>query len=151
MEFPEESITEIVRSVWETMLELEAEAEAKSSASASSDDFACCVQITGDWSGAVTLHCTRELATALACKMFGMEPVDLDPSLIRDALGELINMVAGNIKGLAPGEDHHVSMPAVAEGEHSLLSVPGSHQVGEIWFDCQGEPMHLTLLEKSLG
>ncbi len=148
MDFPREELIEIVENVWSSMLSLTPTIEGHLEKAASKDGFACCVQITGEWQGAVTLRCSRQLAGELAAIMFGLEDPDVDEELMHDALGELVNMVAGNVKALAPGHDHHISMPAVAEGEIALLSVRGCQQLGELDFDCLGAQLSVALLEK---
>ncbi len=60
-------------------------------------------------------------------------------------------MVAGNVKALGPGSDHHLSLPTVVEGEAALLSVPGSQKLGEVHFECLGAPLWVALLEKAKG
>jgi chemotaxis protein CheX len=149
MEFPKEQLIEIVESVWNSTLSVQPTLAAVPGGATGRDDFACCVQITGEWQGAVTMRCSRSLTEQLTSIMFGLEPNEVDEELMRDALGELANMVAGNVKSLAPGNEHMVSMPAVAEGELALLSVRGSQELGELWFDCLGLPLSVCLLEKA--
>jgi len=149
MEFVREPIAGIGAEVWQTMLGLEARVGPELDWTESRGDFVCCVQITGDWNGAVTLRCPRELAVELASRMFGTEPAETGDSLLRDAVGELTNIVAGHVKCLSPDEENHVSMPAVAEGRPGILSIPGSRPVGDLWFSCSGAPMHLTVLERA--
>lgn len=148
MEFVREPIAGIVAEVWQTMLGLEARPEAVPDRAESRGDFVCCVQITGDWNGAVTLRCPRDLAIELTSRMLGTAPAETGDALLRDAVGELTNIIAGHVKCLSPDEDNHVSMPAVAEGSPGILSIPGSRPVGSISFICSGAPMHLTVLER---
>ncbi|MCB9915659.1 MAG: chemotaxis protein CheX [Planctomycetes bacterium] len=149
MDFPEQELIEIVEAVWGSMLALDATHSQTGHPPGRRGDYVCCVQIMGEWQGAVTMQCSRELTVKLTAIMFGLEPHEVTPELMRDALGELAHMIAGNVKALTPGSDHHVSMPAVAEGEIDSLSVRGSHELGELVFDCLGSPFSVSMLERS--
>ncbi|TQN40801.1 chemotaxis phosphatase CheX-like protein [Blastococcus colisei] len=62
------------------------------------------VEIVGPWTGAVVLTCGRSTAEALArCLMAEHAPPVLDADDIQDALGELANVVGGNVKAVLPG------------------------------------------------
>jgi chemotaxis protein CheX len=58
------------------------------------------VAIHGDWSGTVTLEMTPETAETAARTMLFLDAVA--PEDVIDALGELVNMIGGNIKSLLP-------------------------------------------------
>jgi len=48
--------------------------------------------------GMMVMGCTVAVATALAGGMLGIGPGDLDEEMVRDALGELVNQIAGTVK-----------------------------------------------------
>jgi chemotaxis protein CheX len=109
-----------------------------------------CVHITGAWEGAVTLHCSETLAKLVTGAMFEMEPAEASDDDVRDALGELANMVGGNVKALLP-EPCRISLPAVADGADYRLSVPGTFPVTAVTWTCGGEPLMVRLLERDTG
>jgi chemotaxis protein CheX len=109
--------------------------------------FTGCVQITGAWEGAVTVHCSAELAKVLTAAMFVVDPDDTTQDEVTDALGELANMVGGNVKALLP-EPCRISLPAVADGMDYRLSVPGARPVTAVTWTCGGEPLMVRLLER---
>lgn len=84
-----------------------------------------CVHVTGAWQGSVLLECGSDSARAAAEAMFGAEPGTLPPEEVSDALGELTNMVGGNVKSLLPGPST-LSIPSVAEGVEYTVRVPGA-------------------------
>ena len=84
-----------------------------------------CVSISGAWAGSVFLQCSLDQARTAAEAMFGAEPGDLSDDEVSDALGELINMVGGNIKSLLPAPSQ-LSLPSVAAGESYTVRVPGA-------------------------
>jgi chemotaxis protein CheX len=106
-----------------------------------------CVQITGAWEGAVTVHCSVVLAKVLTAAMFMVDPDDTTPDEVTDALGELANMVGGNVKALLP-EPCRISLPAVAEGMDYRLSVPGARPLTAVTWTCGGEALMVRLLER---
>jgi len=109
-----------------------------------------CVQVTGPWSGAITLDCSAELARRSAAAMFQTAPDDLTTAEINDAVGELANMTGGNVKNLVPGLSQ-LSLPAVAQGVDFHLAVPGAVVVNQVDFLCDGEPLRITVLEREEG
>jgi chemotaxis protein CheX len=58
------------------------------------------VEIHGEWDGAVTLEMSPAAARNAARTMLTLDEVDHEDVL--DALGELVNMIGGNIKSLLP-------------------------------------------------
>ncbi|MGM0575975.1 MAG: chemotaxis protein CheX [Myxococcota bacterium] len=136
---------ELGTSIWTTMLGVDASPRPGVSAEpASPERMTACVHITGGWSGAVTLECSRRLAREAAALMFDAEAAALDPAEIEDALGELANVAGGNVKALLPGGSH-ISLPSVASGQDHRLIIPGSTLEVEVEMDCLGEPFRLGL------
>lgn len=105
------------------------------------------VQITGAWSGAVTINCTAGFARTAAAAMFGLQPQDLADEDVHDALGELANMTGGNVKNLVDGSCQ-LSLPTVTEGRQYRVTILGSVPRGEVTFACDGEPLQITVLER---
>jgi CheY-specific phosphatase CheX len=101
------------------------------------------VTITGTWQGAVTLGCSPMLARRAAAAMFGKQPAEADPEEIRDALGELTNMVGGNFKTLLKG-DCRLSVPKVLDTVPYGEVVPAP--VDHLWFECEGGVVILNVL-----
>jgi chemotaxis protein CheX len=105
------------------------------------------VSIDGAWNGAVLVRCPITLATTLTASMFqAASPPTFDD--VRDALGELTNMVAGNVKALLPSPCN-LSLPAVALGTDYALSVLGTTTLACVSFTCDGHPLLVTLLQRS--
>lgn len=106
-----------------------------------------CIQIAGDWEGAITLYCPESLARKAAASMFDMEAAEVSEAEIQDTLGELTNMTAGNIKTFLP-PSCLISLPSVAEGTDYKLVVPGGKVVAHTCFECGGEPLMVNVLER---
>lgn len=115
----------IVHNVFETMLGLEVEALPPGPPSHST--LTAAVQFTGDWKGAVLLRCTEAQALAFTASMLQTDaPLAVDDEVM-DVLGELANIIGGNLKSLlSPGVG--LSMPIVVEGSDYMVHVcDGNH------------------------
>ncbi len=88
------------------------------------------VQISGAYDGAVHLTVARETAVEIAGRMFGRASSTLMDDEVRDALGELANMVAGNLKSRLPGRSR-LSLPTVVEGSSYEITRLGSRLEAE--------------------
>jgi chemotaxis protein CheX len=146
----DDEIFQITQSIWASILDLaiEIDAGAGSRLSESRDrTLTGCVQLTGDWEGAVLLYCTKTLALTAASIMFETEPESLTVEEVQDALGELANMTAGNIKSLLPGASR-LSLPAVVEGLDYSMIVPGSEVVRQVGFTSADQPLQVTLVRR---
>ena len=145
----EKQLDEVIHTVWQTMLGQDisnADLEA-SGVDADPLGMMACIQITGGWDGAITIECTLKLARAMAEEMFGMEPGEAADDEIIDALGELVNVVGGNVKALLDG-GAELSLPAVTSGVDYKVVVPGSTETCQLAFKYSGEPVRVGLLAR---
>ncbi len=107
-------LTQIVQSVFETMMSLDA-SPCDAPWSRAGDRMTSLVYLTGDWNGAVMLECTPQQACQFAGRILCMDPPETADDDVRDVLGELANMVGGNMKsGMSTGV--RLSMPSVMIG-----------------------------------
>ena len=151
MQVLEHEIDEITRSIWASLLDLTLEKRDTSASDASNPrTFTGCVQITGAWEGAVLLHCPSPLAREATAIMFEMDIDAASDDEVKDALGELTNMIGGNVKALLP-EPCRLSLPSVTEGLDYSVTVPGSRAVTEVTFDCGGQTLSVTLLVRDFN
>ena len=103
-----------------------------------------CVHVSGEWQGSVFLQCSHSHAVAAAEAMFAADPGSLSADEVSDALGELANMVGGNIKSLLPAPSK-LSVPSVAEGESYTVRVPGAVLVESVALTCAAGPVHISV------
>jgi chemotaxis protein CheX len=71
------------------------------------------IDINGAWTGSIRLECEHTMAERAAEIMFGLEADSIGPAECQDAVGELVNMIGGNCKGLLP-EPCKLSLPRVS-------------------------------------
>ena len=103
------------------------------------------VHVNGAWRGAVLLQCSAPLAQRLTAALFqSAGPHDAED--LRDTVGELTNMLAGNVKALLPSPSA-ISLPTVAFGSDYALMVVGTTALATVVFDCAGEPLVVSLLQ----
>jgi len=60
------------------------------------------VAINGSWPGHVVVTCSTVQARNIAAAFLGMEPADVAEDDVADVLGELANIVGGNVKSMLP-------------------------------------------------
>lgn len=141
----EKEITQFTQDIWESILGLQAEPTNIFKAPELEKTLAGFIQIIGAWHGTVSIHCPASLARTAASIMFDVEEKKTTMEQIQDAIGELTNMLGGNIKSLLPEhESCHLSLPGVAITDHQLR-IPGSTQVAKVTFKCQDHYFVVTL------
>lgn len=140
----DEDIREIAASIWETLFSLPLTSEPDAGAM-SEPVVTGCVHIEGEWNGAVMLQCDSALAGTLAGELF-RSPMP-SPDEVRDTVGELTNMLAGNIKALL-AEPSRISLPTVALGADYALTVVGAEPISVVAFRCADAPLLVTLLQR---
>ena len=139
---PEQVVT-IAADVWGSFLGMDLVAN-PGGAEPSGRTITGCVHVTGEWRGSVFLECGADLAQSAAEAMFGADPGSLSPDEVCDALGELTNMIGGNIKSLLPAPST-LSVPSVAEGDSYTVRVPGAVRVEHVLLACASGPLTVSI------
>jgi CheY-specific phosphatase CheX len=147
MPITSDDLCQFTQAIWESTLGLAVQPVQGLSAS---QERACKligkVQIVGPRQHAVFLECTPELAGKMARAMFGLDSQKPTPDEVRDALAEITNVTAGNLKSL--GCTHsQLSTPEVTERAQDSPAAPGAAVLSRQAFVCQGEPFVVSLLE----
>lgn len=150
MPFDESYIREVTHSVWSTMLGMPLEGRGAVGAEAAGG-VTSWVNITGSWCGAITIECSPAAARRAAGAMFGMAPEEASPEEVNDAMGEVANIIGGNLKGMLQGPAT-LSLPTVAERFDTELHGPGPVAVVRTaHFDSEGEPLVVKVFARSLA
>lgn len=137
-------IAEITQSVYQTMLGIDVElvegAEQSSVAA-----LTAAVYYAGSWKGALLVECSVEQAKAWSGRLMSIEPpVPLDDA--HDGLGELTNMIAGNLKALLP-PGVGLSIPSVVQGSDYSLRICGGNLFEALPFADGEGGFRITLVE----
>ncbi len=135
---------QIVESIFATMMDLEVCAIDVQWRPAE-DRLTSSVDLRGDWNGSVSVECNRRQACQFAGKFLSMDPPDAVDDDVRDVLGELANMIGGNIKS-AIAADTRLSTPSIFEGIRSRLRTcrPGGQD--EIALNFSGGTFWVTVV-----
>ena len=143
----DDDLFSLTETVWTSILGLELQRGGEHDGKIGDTTVTSCVQIAGDWDGAVTIVCSPRLAAKLAAAMFAMEVDELSSDEIQDALGEICNMTGGNVKGLAPGTNS-LTLPTVTEGDEGSLRIAKTELLNRVVGISEGEPVVVTVLGK---
>ena len=140
-----EDVARIVVTVFQTMLDLET-IPTHTDTSPAPDGLTAAIYFAGSWRGAVLFQCTREQAFEFTHRLMSIDRPDSINDDVRDALGELANMLAGNLKSVLPrGVD--ISMPSVVEGTDYSVRVCGGNLTDRLSFTGDLGLIWVTLIE----
>ena len=99
------------------------------------------IGLTGGLSAMLGIHCPSAVGLAVAGAMLDMEPEEVDAD-VKDALGEIANMLAGGIKERLSTEniDLELAIPTAVAGQSYVISAPkGSQRVVVPFTISQGQ------------
>jgi CheY-specific phosphatase CheX len=139
-----DELAQIVKTVFGTMVSLEVD-EWGTLWFPSGDRLTSAVHLTGGWKGAVLLECDWVVARRFACRFLSIDPSDMVDDLVRDVLGELANMIGGNLKCVLT-QDIQLSMPTVVDGSGYGLRVGGAEIQNQFAFQCAEGFFWITVL-----
>lgn len=87
-------------------------------------DISGVIGLTGEARGAVVLSLKQDLALAITATLTGREQPALNEDVV-DAVGELINIIAGNAKkGLEESFKLVISLPTIVDGPNHHIAWP---------------------------
>ena len=114
-----------VREIFSTMVGVEvAPSQTATTVTRFKDCVTAMVGFAGSYNGMISINTPQKLALDFAGQMLGMELTECDDD-VRDALGEITNMVAGSFKHhfVKDGHEVRISTPSVMSGEEYVMSV----------------------------
>jgi chemotaxis protein CheX len=136
-----ETIADLTQEVWNALL-----AEDRGPLvpdEVTGEDVVAMATISGGWNGTICVSCSRLAARHATSAMFGMEDDELSADDINDAVGELVNVVGGNIKSLVPGPSV-LGLPTVVEG--TPVQLPTHLELThEVRFSWMAEPVVVSV------
>jgi chemotaxis protein CheX len=102
------------------------------------------VSITGSWTGHVVYASSTAAARRAAAAFLAMEPEEVSPDDLSDVLGELANIVGGNVKGMLPA-GALLSLPQVVLAPESATRYPNAERVTGLYGRWDGEPVSISM------
>ncbi|MEE4242935.1 MAG: chemotaxis protein CheX [Desulfopila sp.] len=108
------------------------------------------IGLAGTHKGVLAIHVPHNVAFAITGNFLGMEIEEMTED-VEDAIGELANMLGGNVKSILSekGRDIDLSLPSTISGkEYGFHTIAGAEKTF-IPFDCQNGTFYVELqLEK---
>ena len=148
MTIADHDVQRVVEDTWAALLDLAVQpigAGAPDPTGASPATVTATVGVEGAWSGRAQVSCSRRLALMFAATMLGLRPDQVDEGALTDAIGELANVVTGNLKSLLPvtcrlALPHVRTCPDIESAPPAEAVVDGS----VVRFCCVGELLLVT-------
>lgn len=125
--------------VWSSMLFATVEPWPTGLDAALPDGVQAAIELRGDWNGRLVLTCAADVAAEIAGAMVGTTAGELCVEDVHDALGEIVNVVGGSVKGALGGE-LSLGLPDVGPYAGDPTTT-GGFVLG--W---QGAPLHVQVL-----
>jgi chemotaxis protein CheX len=149
VEVNENDLAEMVEQVWESYLDPEGlnpliptydenqPSEVHSS-----------VSITGSWTGHIVYASSTLAARRAAAAFLAMEPDEVAEEDLSDVLGELANIVGGNVKAMLP-PGAFLSLPQVVLAPETTARYPSAQRVSGVYGIWDGEPVSISMWHSS--
>jgi chemotaxis protein CheX len=142
-----EDLVRIVKDIFATMLAMEVGVEdAPGPREAPAVVVTASMHLGGAWSGAVLLQCSQAAACEFTAVMLGAGKPETATDDVKDVMGEMINMVAGNFKA-ALGGGAHLSLPTVVEGADYRFRILRGHETASVAFQTPAGAVYVSLIE----
>lgn len=101
------------------------------------------VLVEGAWTGGVVISCGEQVAERLAAAMLGITD-HVDATDVGDAMGELANVLGGNVKSLLP-QPSAISLPIVSHGTRNAPAPEDARDVCLLHVTWHGSPITLRV------
>lgn len=139
-----ETVRAITEDVLIAMLELPAEFTSGWGSEGEAECYRATIGIHQDQHLEGVLLCSVPFARRVAAQMFMCSSDDVCDSEVSDAVGELINIIGGNVKG-AIGGDGKLTLPKVEMGYNVAEDDQGGvvSPVADVSVTCDGHPMRM--------
>ncbi len=136
-----EHVRQMVDDLFTSMFETSAELIDGPFDATDPDSFQAAIRINGDWKAELRVIASRGLAESIAQSMFGAEPSELSEEEVLDALGEIANVIGGNVKGIVD-QECSLSLPCVGKLEETAQRGDVSHI-----YRCFEDDLRVSLIE----
>ncbi len=111
------------------------------------DGVSAMVGIVGPWAGTGAVSCDEKMACRLAGAMLMSEYTEVDDDVV-DAMGEVANMIIGNIKTNLEEELGPLALgvPTVTFGKNITTRSSAKHRWTLVPFTCEGSQLFVQVL-----
>jgi chemotaxis protein CheX len=102
------------------------------------------VSITGSWTGYVVYSSSNAAARRAAGAFLAMEADEVSQDDLSDVLGELANIIGGNVKAMLP-PGALLSLPQVVLASESTTIYPNAVRISGVYGVWEGEPVSISM------
>jgi chemotaxis protein CheX len=149
VEVDENDLAEMVEQVWEAYLDPEGVSPLMQTYDENQpSEVHSSVSITGSWSGHIVYASSRAAAQRAAAAFLAMELDEVSEEDISDTLGELANIVGGNVKAMLP-QGAQLSLPQVVLGPESSARYPNTERISGVYGLWDGEPVSISMWQSN--
>lgn len=145
----ENDLAEMVEQVWVSYLDPEgASPLVPTGDDTQESEVHASVSITGPWTGHVVFASSNQAARRAAAAFLAMEVDEVGPEDLSDVLGELANIVGGNVKAMLP-PGCLLSLPTVVMAPDSATKYPNAERISGLFGLWDGEPVSVSMWQSS--
>ncbi len=149
-ELTRDAVFESINSIFTSMLGLELQTSDGAPQSApGAIKITASVGMAGDWNGTALLECSSEMACTMAGAMLMSEFDQVDDD-VKDVMGEITNMFAGNVARLLPGSSA-LSPPCVVLGSEYSMEILKSRKAVKLPVTCNGKDLLVSVVAGAKG
>jgi chemotaxis protein CheX len=102
------------------------------------------VSITGSWAGHVVYASSIVAARRAAAAFLAMELDEVGEEDLSDVLGELANIIGGNVKAMLP-PGCFLSLPQVVLAPETTTKYPNAKRISGVYGLWEGEPVNVSM------
>jgi chemotaxis protein CheX len=102
------------------------------------------VSISGTWTGHVVYASSAAAARKAAAAFLAMDVGEVSQEDVSDVLGELANIIGGNVKAMLP-PGCVLSLPQVVLAPDSVTKYPNAERVSGLYGTWDGEPVSISM------
>jgi chemotaxis protein CheX len=140
-----DAITQIAQDVFQTMLNYPVD-WSEEEGGPIPDAVTAAVFLAGSWQGAVMMECPQTQAFVFTGRLMKIsEPADMNDD-VRDALGEIVNVIGGNMKSILPA-GVSLSIPSVLDGSDYAYRICGANEKETMFFRGELGLLRITLVQ----
>jgi chemotaxis protein CheX len=145
VEVNENDLTVMVEQVWESYLDPEGISPLIPTYDENQpSEVHSSVSITGSWTGHVVYASSSVAARRAAAAFLAMEMEEVSEDDLSDTLGELANIVGGNVKAMLP-PGALLSLPQVVLAPESTARFPNTERISGVYGTWEGEPVSVSM------
>ncbi|MCO8272624.1 chemotaxis protein CheX [Actinoplanes sp. TRM 88003] len=145
VEVNENDLAEMVEQVWESYLDPEGVSPLMQTYDENqASEVHSSVSITGSWTGHVVYASSQQAARRAAAAFLAMAPDEVSEEDLSDVLGELANIIGGNVKAMLP-PGALLSLPQVVLAPETTARYPNTQRITGVYGMWDGEPVSISM------